>query len=67
MLRQTQHDKQETTKTGFTHSSHYYPAEHEVLRRILLPLYLVVLGEGNPLNTPYQREVYLLLSPAPAG
>ena len=58
MLRQTQHDKQETTKTGFTHSSHYYPSEHEVLGIILLPLYLAVRGEGNPLNSPYQREVY---------
>ena len=59
MLRQTQHDKQETTKTGFIHSSHYYPAGHGVLGIILLPLYLAVRGEGNPLNSPYQLEVDL--------
>ena len=58
MLRQTQHDKQETKKTVFTHSTHYYPAGHEVLGIILLSLYLAVRGDGNPLKPPYQREVY---------
>ena len=57
LLRQTQHDKQETTKTGFIHSTHYYRAGYEVLGIILLPLYLAVRGDDNPLNPPYQREV----------